>query len=120
MNGTTGPTGSSNRIGVTRTNEDIKDLFRFELNQMDFEVDNVRNKEKEGEAGSTSGNTSGNEGNNSTPIIPGNHQNLNGLVYANAITTQGLYIAKPVLTVKGKEGKVGKIGKEENEGQVKE
>ena len=84
---------------------------------MDFEVDNNRNKEKEGESGSTSGNTSGNEGNNSTPIIPGNHQNLNGLVYANAITTQGLYIAKPVLTVKGKEGKVSK---EENEGQVKE
>ena len=117
MNVTTGPTGSSNRIGVTRTNEDIKDLFRFELNQMDFEVDNIRNKEKEGESGSTSGNTSGNEGNNSTPIIPGNHQNLNGLVYANAITTQGLYIAKPVLTVKGKEGKVSK---EENERQVKE
>ncbi len=100
MSEATVPTGGSNKMKISRTTEDLSKMFGFEVIQMDFQVDKNRVKdEKEGENGSTSGNDSSDT---STPIIPGNHQTINGIAYAKVLLNPELIISKPIQVAKNK------------------
>lgn len=101
MSETTVPTGGSNKMKISRTTEDLNKMFGFEVIQMDFQVDKNRVKdEKEGETESTSGNDGGDT---STPIIPGNHQTINGMAYAKVLLNPELIISKPIQGAKNKD-----------------
>lgn len=107
MSETTVPTGSSNgnRMKVVRTEEDLAPMFNFTINQMDFEVD--RNREKANKDVEQDSSTGG-DTDTSTPIIPGNHQTLDGTEYAKALANPGLVIAKPVQVSKARKGEKGR------------
>lgn len=112
MSETTTPTGGSKEMKVTETSKDLSKMFGFEVIQMDFTVDRNRIEEKDGETGGNSG-TDGD--NNTTPIIPGNHKAINGLMFANELQTANIMILRT--TTKGKEEKSKESDKEDRENE---
>lgn len=106
MSETTAPTGGSNvnrakmsEAKVTETMADLTKKFGFVLHQMDFEVDKNRQDRTNGEV-SQDASSSGDTDTTSTPIIPGNHQTLDGTQYAKILTNPAYIMAKPVQEMK--------------------